>query len=186
MGFRHTWLATQEDGAVVLDRLNLHVAGDADNFLSADYTLGRLPGGWLIIVSNKQVRLDKVAPVAVPNGFALTGWMNETVTVSEARGFRDGALEWAVVHNAEADPSGMRIEGTPPEPFSEIYRQAQAEQANGEDYVDYIFDVPVKLSASICGFTPDEDMDATWQALAKSSGRRETKGKGFFARLFGR
>lgn len=188
MGFKLTWMATQEaDEVAMLDRLNLRVADDAEGYYSADYTLGRLPGGWLIVVSNKQVRLDKLAPAVVPEGFAVTGWMNETVMVSEARGFRDGVQEWAVIHDLEKDPSGMRVEGTPPEAFSEIHRLAQAEQAKGEEDVDYVFETPVKLSASICGFTPDEAMDATWRALAKGAGRTaQAQGKGFFARLFGR
>jgi hypothetical protein len=187
MGFKHTWMATQEaDEAAILDRLNLQVVAEADDYGAADYTLARLPTGWLIIVSNEEVEFHKLAPRAVPEGFALTGWMNETVMVSEARGFRDGVQEWAVVHDPDVDLQGVQIEGTPPAALAEIYRRLQSEQAKGHADVDYIFDAPVDLSKEICGFVHDQDMDTTWKVLASKGRAPKTEDKGFFARLFGR
>ena len=150
-------------------------------------TLARMPDGWLVIVSYKQPPFDRWAPKAVPEGFVLTGFMNETVMVSEVRGFRDGAQEWAVVHDPDVNRRGVQVDGAPPEPFTEIYRKAQERQATGEADVDYIFDVPIDLSAAFCGFTPSYDMDVTWMELIEVKPQRAPKeGKGFFARLFGR
>lgn len=186
MGFRMTWLATQDaEEAAILDRLNLQVSGEAEDYLAADYALAHLPGGWLVIVSSKEARFDKLAPKAVSEGFVMTAWINETVMVSEARGFRDGAPEWSVVHNPDVDPNGVRVEGTPPEAFAEIYRRLQADEAEETGPVDHFFDVPVQLTEQICGFVHNIDMGVTWKTLAARRAPK-TEGKGFFARLFGR
>ncbi len=188
MGHRVTWMAVQNpDEAAVLDSLGLEVCEETDDFYGAPYTLAHLPDGWLLIVSGKQAPFDRLAPNAVPEGFVLTGFMSETVMVSEARGFRDGTPEWALIHDPDVDPRGVQIEGTLPTAFAEIYRQLQADQAQETEQVDHIFDAPIRLSTEICGFTPDYDMDVTWTALIKTkTGAAEKKGKGFFARLFGR
>lgn len=185
MGFKLTWMATQEaDEAAILDRLNVRIVGEAEGRYGG---VCRTSDGWLIILSNHEVRFEKLAPEVVPEGSVLTGAMNEIVMVSEVRGFRDGAQEWAVVHDPDIDRHGVQAEGTPPEIFAEIYRRALEEQADGEQDVDYVFDVPVNLATRICGFTVYEEMDVTWRPLAKGAGlTARAQGKGFFARLFGR
>lgn len=105
---------------------------------------------------------------------------------SAASGHEDGALKWSLLHNLDQDKM-LDVEGEPPAPFAAIRdRMFQLEKEKGD--ADYVFDIPIALTASICGYRPDEDVpgldaDAGFQYLDKVRMPDGPRGPGPFAWL---
>lgn len=174
MSMNLSWMAIEgADEAAVLERLNLEIDEDPESDSEA-YHLTQLPNGWLVIVSLEgQEVFEYLAPLAAPDGFALASGMYETVMVSSAHGYRNGAQEWSVVHDPEVDGYDVRITGTPPRIFSEIYDELLADQGGETEQVDHLFDAPLRLAQALSGFEPYDAGVGDWKTLRyRSTGRR--------------
>ncbi|HEY8615132.1 hypothetical protein [Phenylobacterium sp.] len=150
--------------------------------------VGELAGGWTLYVDPHFERgfrepLDRLAAL----GAALVACRQEEhVMYAEARGYEGGRELWRVVRDSEQEPyMHLAVTGEPPPQFASMRAKAFAEQEGegGEDAdVDLLYEVPLDLARSICGFKTDED----WPDLSPVSAVGSAKGGGFFARLFGK
>ena len=160
------------------------------------FAVGELPDGWLLFIMPGLKDGFENRFVALSAGSeAVACSVEEHVMYQEARGYRDGAEVWRVVHDPDKGESvfHLAVTGTPPSPFEDIRARANSEQEaeGGEDSnVDLISDVPLDLAKSICGFKHSDDQpDGLSFTLLRRAipARAEGSGKpGFFARLLGR
>ncbi len=77
--------------------------------------------------------------------------------------WRAGACHWRVKHDAQEGIYHLEAEGQLPPDYEGIRRDCLAEQdAEGGDEaeVDIVFEVPLRLARSLCGFKHDEPMPA--------------------------
>ena len=73
--------------------------------------------------------------------------------------YENGINTWCVTHESEIGRYHLEKEGTPPPSLDEIHAAMKENQdADGgfDADVDHIFDVPVGLSAAMCGYRHDE------------------------------
>jgi hypothetical protein len=137
--------------------LGLESSGSQGGFLDSDFSILEFPTGWMVVVSMDPIwAIAEVVAQASANGEAVGCQMLEGVMYSSARGFEDGMQTWSLVHYLEEDKV-LDIEGEPPPAFAAIRDDAFRLQ-DEEDHVDCIFDVPVEVTAAICGFRPDLEM----------------------------
>ena len=194
MGLNCSWIAVQGLKAEeALASLEMEVS----EILSPDEIpdalgMAQLPDDWLLFLWGR-----KAGPVEdkligfTASGRAIACEMSETVMFSEARGYEDGAQVWRVTHDPDRDESlySLQTEGAPPAQMEAIVREAKAEQdkEGGEDAgVDFIFDVPLRLAHSVCGFNLSEgDPQDLCFSVLRRVGAEPAKKQGFFARLFG-
>jgi len=118
--------------------------------------------------------LDEMVASVAPEGSSLWGFMVEAVTASELHGYRDGQLSWSVARDPDKGP-GLVVQETPPEPFDEIRRRLEAEQAAADtERVDFLFDLPLELAASLSGYRPGQG-GLEWQILGPKKKATEQK-----------
>jgi len=160
MGFSVSWIgvqgASKED---VLTRLNLIDTGRPDPESRARLACATLPSGWTVIYSN---RFDYASPqriaAASAGAFALGCAVEEHVMFSEAWAYRDGEAVWRVSHDCEKGLYDLTVVG-------ELSAQAEAvrarligeqDEAGGEKAdVDHVFEIPIEIAATVCGFRHD-------------------------------
>ena len=110
--------------------------------------------------------------------------MGETVNLSAASGWRDGAKVWALESNPEKLRNDVQITGAPPPELAPLLAQARAKQAQEED-VDHMVELAADVVGAICGFNPFvTGPDGDFRVMVQVGGRRA--GGGWLARLFGR
>jgi len=175
MGLNLSWIGVQgEQKTAVLDRLGFEEIGETGDEVGADYACAELPGGWLIVLATDRVFdvNDTLAKVA-SKGSSLSCSMSETVMVSEVRAFRNGRALWSVLHDPDKDPQGFVVAGALPPQFDEILRRLEGEQAApGNEDVDCMFDLPLELAASICGYRAGQTRGLEWTVLQRSAPSR--------------
>jgi hypothetical protein len=89
---------------------------------------------------------------------------------STASGWKNGQRIWHVDHDSETSVENLTATGELPAEFAGIHRELQAQQdAEGPDgCVDYIFDVPVKLTEALTGYNYAEN-SGDWHLLVPAS-----------------
>jgi len=194
MGLNCSWIAVQ--GLKVEDAL-ASLQMEVSEVLSPDEIpdglgMAQLPDDWLLFLwGRKAGAVEGKLSECTALGRAIKCEMSETVMFSEARGYEDGAQVWRVSHDPDRDQSlySLQTEGAPPAQLEAIVREAKAEQdkEGGEDAgVDFIFDVPLRLAHSICGFNVSEgDPQYLCFSVLRRIGAECAKKPGLLARLFG-
>lgn len=167
MGLSMSWMAVQaEDEAAALRNLGFRPIGEVSDPLRELEVMARSPGGWIVIVSTGRSRAyEGMAQAASANYVTLAGQLDEVVMVSSLRAYREGELEWSVVHDLERTAESLSVKGSPPSELAGIRRQAEAEAAAGDKDVDYVFDVPLQLSTAITGFDVCGGGASVWTVL---------------------
>jgi hypothetical protein len=158
MGWKVSWIGVRgREKAEVLASLGLENSGSEGDFLNSEFSFVELPTGWMVFVSTipDWARPDVVAQ-ASSDAEAVGCQMHEGVNFSSACGFEQGVQKWSLVHYPDDDRI-LDVEGEPPAAFATI-RDDLFRRQEDDDHVDYIFDVPVTLTAAICGFRPDMEM----------------------------
>ena len=77
---------------------------------------------------------------------------------SAVHGAEDGIELWSVIHDAQQSLHHLSVSGDPPEEFLAIKGRLFGEQEKedaGSAEVDFVFDIPIELAASITGFRHD-------------------------------
>ena len=199
MGISNSWFAVQgcpRDEALAQLGFEDDVGVGHDWPPRGRFAVGELPGGWLLFIAPDLEDAFAERFVTLSAGReAVACAIEEHVMYQEARGYRDGAEVWRVLHDPDKGGSLLHLEvtGSPPASLDAIRAKAVARQEaeGGEDAgVDCISDVPLELAKSICGFKHDgvwpKGLSFTVLRRAKPA-RAEASGKpSFFARLFGR
>jgi len=194
MGFNCSWMAVQglkaEEALASLEMAISEVLSPDE--IPDGLGMAQLPDDWLLFLwGRKAGAVEGKLSDFTALGRAIECEMSETVMFSEARGYENGAQVWRVTHDPDRDESlySLETEGAPPAQLEAIVREAKAEQdkEGGEDAnVDLIFDVPLRLAHSVCGFNLSEgDPQDIRFSVLRRTGAVPARKPGFFARLFG-
>lgn len=186
MGLSLAWIAVKGvTPEAVMESLGLE-PGDGGRRKQAQ--VGALPGGWTLYVDPDFERgfrqpLDRLAALGAAT---VAARQEDHVMYAEARGYEASREVWRVVRDSEQEPyMHVAVTGEPPPQFASIRAKAFAEQEaeGGEEAgVDMIYEIPLDLARSLCGFKADEE----WPDLTPTRPAGAAKGGGFFARLFGK
>jgi len=193
MGFNCSWMAVQglkaEEALASLEMAISEVLSPDE--IPDGLGMAQLPDDWLLFLwGRKAGAVEGKLSECTALGRAIKCEMSETVMFSEARGYEDGAQVWRVSHDPDRDQSlySLQTEGAPPAQLEAIVREAKAEQdkEGAEDAsVDLIFDVPLRLAHSVCGFNLSEgDPQDICFSVLRRIGAVPARKPGFFARLF--
>jgi hypothetical protein len=167
MGFSLSWVAVRTDNPhAVQHALALRGTGEREEMRESEITAAALPGGWYLVVSNRDklnLERDEVLSRLSRIGQVVMSSVEEHVMYSSAACWRDGARSWSVYHQGEDGIDNLVVNGAPPTFFSVIRDRFNAQQAiegGNQAHVDYIFEIPIELAYSIAGYRHDIEMTA--------------------------
>jgi hypothetical protein len=160
VGFKISWLAFDAiEKAAMLDALGFRDTGEADEANESPFSAVQLRNGWSIIWSN-DFEWAATQPVksSFPTKRAISCQLHEGLMYSATHGADDGIELWSVVHDAQQSLHDLSISGNPPPELlpikDKLFLDQKSEDA-GSAEVDFIFDIPIELAASITGFRHD-------------------------------
>ncbi len=161
----------------LLKRLAIATTGDFNGFFETSYDSVDLQNGWYLVI-DQEYGSDLFKPEILSqlsaNTELVTCMVAEAVMCSDGTGWKDGKKIWSVHHVGDGDDNStnLTVEGEMPADFERIKKLLFAEQRAGDediddddeddddfDRVDYIFEIPIELFRSICGFRYDMDTE---------------------------
>ena len=188
MGFAASWICARGlTLASALEALDLVETGQAAEPWRTPFSCAELPGGWLAITStNPDWMLPQKVQTLSTGGPAVGCFMSDYVMNSGACAYEQGKQVWWVLHEPEEGITNLTHGGKPPARFETLLAKALKDhEAYTPDphEVDFVFDVPIDLAVSICGFRPDDDPPegVAFKELRPKKGR----GSGLFGKLSG-
>jgi hypothetical protein len=161
MGFSLGWLATRGIAPELLySALAARPTGTRKPIFSAAAMGGTIPGGWHLIVMNRNHSLTDDAFLAEisRHGEAVACFVEEHVMYAVAVGWQASSKRWSIVHESEKGIAHLEVSGTPPEAFAAIRAEGEAAQRKEdpeEPEVDHVFDIPVAVAQAVTGFRHD-------------------------------
>ena len=189
MGFRISWMATQQPVDVVLPLLDATATGESGDIADFDLSIGVLPSGWTLVWAEDESFFDTPSADMVQGlSPVLTCWVNETIMHMRVRYYDKGELVWQAWHEGDEVPTHIAGEGALPSDFAVLVEAARAAQAADRE-VDYLSDVPLDMAEHICGFKHDSYCDnVSFQEIRLNASAASGKGesRGFLSRLFGK
>jgi hypothetical protein len=128
--------------------------------LHDDYSAGELASGWgFVCLLNYSDRVfeGQILHEISKGTSAVACLISENTMNSSCECWVDGKRIWRVSHDGQFDNvKHIEIEGhSHPPNLKELQEKAETNQATDEN-VDFMFDVPLKLSEDISGFKIDE------------------------------
>ena len=185
MGFRVQLIAVtgKKSGAVQRD-FGVAATGQREAIAESPVVGAALPNGAYLLYINDP---DKIVPddkafSRLSKGASLVAcYANETVMNSYACGWANGVKRWSVFHDAQQEFKHLETSGTLPPQLQPIRDRLFAEQ-EGVDDVDFIFDIPIELFATLGGIRYDRDIPGAgpdpWEILSaeKASGTESRGG----------
>ena len=192
MGYRLSWLAARGlTRAAMLEPFGLRDTGVPDEANEAAFSIAALTTGWTVLWSaDEGFATDERAAALSRTAATLAVHVDETCMHSSAALFDAGAEQWRVRHEGDAVIEHLVTTGALPPDAAAVIADLQAQQAAenaGAAEVDFIFDIPLAVAASLCGFKHDVaevDGAAPDFTVAEPVGR--SAGSGLMRRLFGR
>jgi hypothetical protein len=181
----------------VRDALGLRATDTREQIPEADITGVELPGGWYMVVSNRDglhLTSDEVLARLSTVGEAIACFVEEHVMFSSAARWQSGRRVWSVEHDAQRGIEHLIAEGDLPPKFASIRDELRSKQeaAGGRKAdVDYIFDVPVALVYDLTGWRHDHVIpalaDDAFEVLVATSVSKPQKAESpsLWKRLFG-
>lgn len=160
MGFRISWLAFESvEKAALLEALDFKDTGEADEANESPFSAVQLRNGWSIIWSNDfEWAATQPIKLSFPTKRIVSCQLHEGLMYSAVHGAEDGIELWSVIHDAQQSLHDLSVSGDPPEEFPAIkdglFGEQEKEDA-GSAEVDFVFDIPIELAASITGFRHD-------------------------------
>lgn len=161
MGFKISWLAVQgADRAAMLDHLGLADTGEVDQANEAPFSVADLPTGWTIVWANDfDYADDQRASRLSALGPTLSVQLHEGVMYAQARYYTFGERRWSIVYDSDEDKIDQ--DGALPVQAAEIEAACRAEQAAADaagEPVSHLFDFPLRVAKSLCGFRHDNQL----------------------------
>lgn len=178
MGFAISWLAVKADRREeALAHCRLRATGAREEVPESDFCGADLPSGWfLVFINSADSALLSAASLGKLSvgGDVFACQIEEHVMVSAASCWRNGSLAWSAVHDAERGLLDLEETGTLPADLPSLRARALAQhEADGDDEVDYMFEVPVELAQAAVGFRYDQDIegagDEPFEVLSSAS-----------------
>ena len=198
MGCSQSWLAVRgKRSTAVLETLGLRGTGTREEIAESPIVGAELPNGWYLVVADRSghpLMRDQTLQRLSAGCEVVTGDVEEHVMVSIATGWKEGQRVWSLTHDAQRDMEHLQTEGELPAAFAGIRDRLRSEQqaAGGRKAeVDYIFDLPVELAATLTGYRHDADIPGAgaepFEVLVEtlSSASASTGRPSFLKRLFG-
>lgn len=160
MGFSISWIGLQMPKVRALEVMGFRDTSEPDEANEAPFSAAHLPSGWTIIWANDfdyASRPEVISRAAVEK---MIGYhVEEHVMFSSCHLAENGNMLWNVWHDAQQGIYDIHSTGLAPAGFEAIIAAQKAEQdsasGDGAD-VDYMFDAPTNLAASITGFRHDQ------------------------------
>jgi hypothetical protein len=158
MGYSISWIAFHgKSRQQVLELLRLVDTDEADPANETPISGSELPGGWYALFLNDIIHpyLDRLGEFS--RGCTVLGCrVEEHIMASTAFLYQDGSRVWNITHEAEKGIYNLEIVGSPPPSFSPLAFRQKQDSAGGETAgVDHMFDAPLQLAFSICGYRHD-------------------------------
>jgi hypothetical protein len=163
MGFAVSWIAVKgKSKNELLAELRLRDSGEEDEAYDTPISGATLPDGWYVVFLNKYshplVEEGSVVKLSA-NCQVIVCLIEEHVMASLARLYENGLQVWEVSHQGDEDISNLETSGTLPARFAGIRNglmKQQREEGGDPPEVDFIFDIPLDLAESICGYRHDK------------------------------
>jgi hypothetical protein len=163
MGFSISWIAfSGKSKQQVLSALNVIDTTEPDEANESPISGAALRDGWYLVFLNDCFHplIDVETLKRLSRGGTVLGCqVEEHIMVSAAFLYADGCRVWNLTHEAEKGHYNLESEGELPPAFEKIHQHLTAEQdrEGGEEAgVDFLFDVPIELAASLCGYRHDQ------------------------------
>ncbi len=187
MGLNANWIAVEGgERAAVLEELGFREIGVTDDELEEKYCCAELPSGWFLVYSNRGSLNERRKVAALSrDAHVVCAEMVESVMYSRCSGWRNGQQIWDVEYNAEDDEADVTVSGDPPPEFAAIRAQLSKEH-NEQDGVNLLIDIPIELSASLCGFADPLGKTRSGLTFSVLEPVRAGSPLGFLKGLFGR
>lgn len=162
MGYALDWVSVSGlSKDQVLSRLGLLDTGEATDYLSrGGFMWAMTPDSRVIVATEQYGWLTPERLSQLSEGASLVAARAEdNDCTSAASGYRGGQRVWSVTHDNPEEYGvigGLELDGDVPAELATIRAQLEAEQsASDDDRVDYIFDVPNELVATLGGWAPE-------------------------------
>lgn len=162
MGFRIAWLAvsgkSKEEALSSLDLVDSGVRDEANESL---ISVAGFPNGWTILFLKPfdHPLAEEASILQLSKGCnVIVGHVHEGIMYSSVQSYKDGTLVWSISHNAQEGPYDLQTEGNLPDNFADVRAELVAQQETedaGRQMVDYIFNIPLDVGKSLCGFQHD-------------------------------
>ena len=164
MGYSISWLAAKTDD---LDRLcdivGVTPTDASDEWLESEFVGSGLQGGWYLLQAqgcdHPMISTESLSKISTL-GEAIACSVEEHVMVSVAESWNRGTRRWCIDHNAQEGVFDLTVSGHPPPHYEEIkldYITQQRAEGGDDAEVDLIFEIPLQLAKTICGYKHDED-----------------------------
>jgi hypothetical protein len=161
MGYSISWIAVRgKPKARLLAELDLRDTNEDDEANESPVSGAELPGGWYVLFLNDLTHpyVDVASLKRLSTGCEVVGaQVEEHVMVSASFYYLDGRREWNMTHESDKGLNNLETDGVPPVEFSSS-RDANLklqEDKGEEEGVDYVFEVPLEVAESICGYRHD-------------------------------
>lgn len=155
MGYSLSWVAIRGRSAADVRRdLRLAATGKFQEYPEAPFLGAALPGGWSLILANRDHRFgdeELLARLSV-GGEAVACLVEDHSMVNQASGWKEGRHVWTVSHDGSNGRGRPELEGEVPAEFAPILKALEEEQRGGSDNVDYLYDAPAELAKALVGF----------------------------------
>lgn len=150
MGRSSSWAGFHTAPDQALAKLRLKATGEFHELPEAPLCAVTLASGWFVVVSSdfrfvERKRLEDLSFDGDVVGTAI----NETAMVSEVVAYKNGKLDWSVIHDASVGRSHLQMEGAPPREVHALLETARAKRQPG---IDHVFGVPIDLVGMVMGF----------------------------------
>lgn len=157
MGIKASWIGVRGGSEVeIFERLGLVETGEIAFGGAAHLCCAQLTSGWFIVQGPEEYVNPERLELASANGEVVSCTAYETVMFSEAYGYRDGGMVWSVSHDPDRSENDLKIDGSPPPELGAIQRRLMEQQAQEEGEVDYVFEAPLEIVRTICGYRYDQ------------------------------
>jgi hypothetical protein len=183
MGYSMSWAAVKgSTPQAVRDTLVLRATGAREEIPESDITAVELPGGWYMVVSDRDglhLTSDEVLARLSALGEVIACYVEEHVMFSSAECWRRGRRVWSVQHDAQRGMEHLTAEGELPPTFSSVRDELRAKQeaaGGSEADVDYIWDAPVTLAHQLTGWRHDHVIPGLADDAFEVLERTSTKG----------
>ncbi len=152
MGWNYSFVSFRTSPAVALERLQLKPTGEFSEVLAeAPFAGVMLDSGWYLVMAHNDFRFlerPRLEDLSFDCELLVCGLSEKTKT-SQAQAWRNGVLEWSVIHEGSVGRGHMQLEGGPPR---EVHALLETARANRQPVVDHVFEVPLNLVGSVMDF----------------------------------
>ena len=162
MGYSLDWVSvaglTKDE---TFSRLGIIDSGEATDYPhQGGFMWATTPDGRVVMVTERYGWLTPERLSQLSEGGSLVAARAEdNDCTSTAWGYQDGRQIWTVIHDNPKEYGvigGLELDGDVPAELTAIRAQLEAEQtAAGDDRVDYIFEAPKELVATLGGWAPE-------------------------------